>query len=783
MRRVVLVIHAIVAGGAERVMTTMANHWAAEGREVFLVTLDDGTQAPFYELHPAIERRPLSVAGRSRHRVDSLANTVKRVRTLRKAIVAARPDVVISFMTPMNLLVLLATTGLGIPVIVSERVDPRAHRVNRVTRALRRILYRRAECVVCQSEAAREYFPRHFRTVVIPNPVVPIGESGSQVSTEGQRQRTVMAMGRLEMQKGFDLLIEAFAKLAPRHPEWDLRIFGEGSCRSALEAQVASLGLHERIFLPGLSREPGAELERAGLFVLPSRYEGFPNVLCEAMARGLPVIAFDCPTGPRDIVRDGHDGLLVPPGDVTALERAVERLIMDEMQRGRIARKAPEVAERFSLNAIMARWQSVIERGVQPGKTGDGCSCDLSATMKGTGGTASMNIEVDPDPPGRGSPVRVLFVIRALACGGAERQLTELVKAMDKQRFDITVATFYGGGSLEAEIRSIPGVRLVCLEKRGRWDMGGFLSRFVRLLRDVQPDVTHGYMGFCNELTLLGRWLTGCRAIWGLRGSGCDYRAYDDWARGFGDRFAAWLSRFADRIVVNSECGRQDHLAEGYAGGRMVVIHNGIDTERFRPEPEEGHALRREWGLPLDAPVIGLVARLDPMKDHPLFLQAAAMLACRRADVRFVCVGDGNEAYRTRLWAMAAEFRLEDRLQWWPARHDVGAVYNALTILTSCSRFGEGFSNAIAEAMACGTPVVATDVGDARKIVNDPAWIIPPGKPERLVETWETLLDLSGPEKERRALKGREWIVREFGTERLVDHTQKIILESLSCRR
>ena len=286
-------------------------------------------------------------------------------------------------------------------------------------------------------------------------------------------------------------------------------------------------------------------------------------------------------------------------------------------------------------------------------------------------------------------------------------------------------------------------------------------------------------MGVSNELTLLARAVCGCRAVWGIRGSACDYRCYD-WGRSFSHWLGIKLSRFADGIIVNSESGRVEYIAGGYEGSRMKVIRNGIDSERFQPDRNAGRDLRREWGIAPDAPLIGVVARLDPMKDHPTFLQAAALLARRRPEVRFVCVGDGPSGYSMELRALAGELGLEamDRLQWHPARKDVAAVYNALTILTSSSRFGEGVSNVIGEAMACGTPVVATDVGDAAIILNDQAMTVPPGCPERLVAAWETLLDEEPGALERRSEMARERIVGEFSMARLISNTQAALLNT-----
>ena len=187
---------------------------------------------------------------------------------------------------------------------------------------------------------------------------------------------------------------------------------------------------------------------------------------------------------------------------------------------------------------------------------------------------------------------------------------------------------------------------------------------------------------------------------------------YDQLAR-FSFRLSVWLSRFVDLIIVNSNSGYDYHLANGYPSDRMVVIPNGIDTNLFAPDLSARQRQRALWGIDEGATLIGIVGRLDPMKDHMTFLQAASKVLSKRNDVLFICVGDGNIKYLEDLQQYSEGLGLSENIRWQPGQANIGNAYNALDVLVSTSAFGEGFSNTLAEAMSCGVRCVATDVGDA----------------------------------------------------------------------
>ncbi|MES2405893.1 MAG: glycosyltransferase [Pseudomonadota bacterium] len=364
----------------------------------------------------------------------------------------------------------------------------------------------------------------------------------------------------------------------------------------------------------------------------------------------------------------------------------------------------------------------------------------------------------------------ILFLARSLGRGGAERQLVLLAKGLAKRDMTVCVTVFYGGGAYEAELEQA-GVRIINLDKRGRWDVVPFLYRLGILLRNEHPDVLHSYLGVPNILTALLKFLMpDTRIVWGVRASNMDLFHYDSLSR-----FSYWLecrlSRFANLIISNSHAGRSYAVAHGFPAKHVVVIPNGIDTQRFRFDPRGRGQIRAEWHIREDELLIGLVARLDPMKDHAIFLQAASLLAAKFPHLRFVCVGNGAPGYSKSLQRMAVVLGLGERLIWAGARDDLPAVYSALDIAASSSSFGEGFSNTIAEAMACSVPCVATAVGDSALIVGDTGSVTPPGDYSALAAAMGRLIDL--PLEDRRMLGEacRARVESEFGMDRLVQRT------------
>ncbi len=720
-----MLIPGLGAGGAERVVSNLANAWAETGDAVTIVTLDSPSQPPYFPLHPAIGILRLDTQRPSSSPLHAVRANLRRAKTLRTVIQTTHPHVVVSFIDQMNVLALFSLMRTGLPVIVCERVHPAHHPISPAWRFLRACLYPFARRVTVQTADAIGALPHLTRTAVIANAVAPMPR------TPPENGKRMVAAGRLVHQKGFDLLLRAFAKGAA--PDWRLDIWGEGPERSTLEHLASDLGLADRIRFPGLSTASGGWRDGADAFVLSSRYEGFPNVLLEAMAAGLPCAAFSCPGGPAEIITPEQDGLLVPPEQVEELAAALARLTGDSALRARLAEAAPHAVKRFAPTSILAVWDELLGgiTGIRP----------------------------------RQESLRILFLARSMLRGGSERQLALLAAALVQKGHEITVALFYADGPLVGELRRA-GVTVIDLAKRGRWDLPGFLWRLMEAVRRCRPHIIHGYLPVANLLALAaGLPAPQARIVFGLRASDMNLGSYDQLSA-LSYWLEARLSRFATLLIANSEAGKAHAIRRGHPADCIRVIANGIDTERFRPDPAARAAFRNTLNLPNGVPLIGMVARLDPMKDYETFLAAAALMATQRPDLHFVGIGDGPESYRMTLRNQAAFLGLANRLTFLPGRDDIESVYPGLDLLISSSAFGEGFSNVLAEAMACCVACVSTQVGDAQLVLGETGTIVPARDPAALAEA--ALAQLGHPEAGTAA---RNHIVTLFSVDRLAEAT------------
>ena len=366
--KITLVISALSCGGAERVLVSLAKGFIDREHDVTVVTLSEKT-TDFYQLPSECSRLALGIMGESAGLLEAVRNNIKRIAVLRKAVQSSTPDLVISFLRITNITTILALLGTKYPLIVTEHNDARVFSYGTVWETLRRLTYPFCSTVVSVSKGVDLGFaslPASKRAVIYNPIMVKDDRQTDELPAEADPNKNwLVSMGRLTEQKGFDLLLQAFHTIAAQYPDWQLLILGRGELREQLEQMRDDLGLSGQVIFTGALSNPFAVLKSAKLFVMASRNEGFPMAHGEALASGLPVIATDCPSGPSEMIRHNVDGLLVPNQDVSAFAAAMENLMSDKPKRQKLAAKAPEVTERFGLEAIVSEWETLIHKLVE----------------------------------------------------------------------------------------------------------------------------------------------------------------------------------------------------------------------------------------------------------------------------------------------------------------------------------------------------------------------------------------------------------------------------------
>jgi glycosyltransferase involved in cell wall biosynthesis len=335
--------------------------------------------------------------------------------------------------------------------------------------------------------------------------------------------------------------------------------------------------------------------------------------------------------------------------------------------------------------------------------------------------------------------IRICHLITSLDVGGAEHALVRLCIALAARGYDQLVLNMTSDGRLAHELRCA-GITTHSLGMgRGSPSPAG-LVQVVRKLRRFRPHVLQTWMYHADLLgTVLLPFVPRVQLVWNVRCSNmsADQRRMTRWVI----RSLALLSRIPDAIITNSSAGQADHCRAGYRQQRFVLIPNGVDTERFRPLPGERATLRANLGVPVEGPLIGLVARFHPMKDHATFLDAANRFLVSHPDAHFILAGLGCEPGAEPLEAMIRQRGLARHVLLLGPRCDLPRIYPALDLVCLSSAFGEGSPNVLLEALACGVPCVATDVGDNRVIIGECGQVVPPRDPAAMATAWQDVLE------------------------------------------
>ena len=348
MRSIMFMIPSMIRGGAERVVSILANDYASRGWDVSILMLLHSHVG--YDLAPSI--KVIDISDDSKPVALMYPFLIMRVK---KAVKTAKPDIIVSFMSNTCLISGPACRGVNARLVVSERIDPYQDRRNFIVRAALNSIYSRSDCCVLQTKRAYNYFPAKVRakSVIIPNPV-----KVDAVGTYGGKR--VVASGRLNRQKNHEMLIRAFSDLHDGFPDWRLDIYGEGPERGNLEALVKKLGLSGFVSLVGNVPDVHRQMADAGLYVLSSDFEGLSNSLLEAMMMGLPCISTDC-AGSDEAITDMENGLLVPVGDRKALADAMKRLMSDRELAMKLGEKAKSTSGRYRFENVIMEWRKAIE--------------------------------------------------------------------------------------------------------------------------------------------------------------------------------------------------------------------------------------------------------------------------------------------------------------------------------------------------------------------------------------------------------------------------------------
>jgi glycosyltransferase involved in cell wall biosynthesis len=360
---------------------------------------------------------------------------------------------------------------------------------------------------------------------------------------------------------------------------------------------------------------------------------------------------------------------------------------------------------------------------------------------------------------------KIFILIRSLHAGGAERQVYTLAKALHQRGYFITVGVFYSGGVFEKQLR-LEGIPVYDLQKKSRWDVIGWFFRYLKAVKEVRPDVIYSFLTVSNIIAVTGKLFVSIPVVWGIRASNMCLKEYD-WLARLSAFIEKKLSIFPSKIIYNANSGLLHCQELGYRTSHCAVIPNGINTEIFKPDIQSVKQTKKSLHIPQSAILVGMVARYDPMKDYETFYKVALSLTINDENIYFIAVGLGT--------SKAANLKNSERIIVLESWENISEIYNALNILILSSAFGEGFPNVVGEAMACGVPVIATDVGDCAHIIEDCGIVVPVKNPEAIVQAIERILAHPYP-----AEKIRRRIVDNFSVECMVDKTLTILTSAVS---
>lgn len=347
-------ISSLSGGGAEHVLTNIAANFSENNMDVSVTSYEKRPQ--FYSVSPKVKLNKYNFVGKSKP-VEWLCDFIATVKHLRNR----NADAAISFLSRCNFMLILAGIFLKTKIIVCDRNNIKK-KYSKYIFKLTCFLYRFADAICVQTQEMKSFYPKYLqkKMVVLENPL-DFNEMEAQcIGQNVDKENTVISVGRLESQKDFVTLIKAYQRVVVAHPDWSLKIYGQGNRKNELQNLIKQGGLIGHVHLCGVTQAPFLEMKRAKIFVLSSFYEGFPNVLCEAMHAGLPCISTNCECGPTELIENGKNGFLVEIGAVDAMAEKIRVLIENEKLREILGKEAQKTTQRLEMRAICSKWRETV---------------------------------------------------------------------------------------------------------------------------------------------------------------------------------------------------------------------------------------------------------------------------------------------------------------------------------------------------------------------------------------------------------------------------------------
>lgn len=716
--RLVFLIRDLGHGGAQRQLVTLASVLAARPEwEVTVVHFYPGAFEA--ALHSAGVR---TCCVGKRHRWDLLGFFGRLLKTLR----ALRPQVIHGYLHESNLMALVLKPLTGFPKVVWGIRDSKTDAdtwgiLGKLSFRLNCLLSVYADLVIANSQAGKAYYVKHGYPeeafAVVPNGI----DTGLFTPVRSELKRpsgtTFTLIGRLHPVKDHATFLRALALV----PEAKGRIIGEGdaSYTAGLKRLEQELNLGDRLAWEPSRQDLAAVYPTLDCAVSTSEHEGFSNVLAEAMACGVPVIASAVGDSAWLI---GKEEWTFPAGSPESLAARMRAFIgLNGEARQQLGQRNRErIEQNFTVERMVDR-------------------------------TARYCTPLSNDPAGSAARLPlVLWVTTGLGTGGAEMMLTQLVSQLHGWRHAVISLT--EGGKHVAALRAA-GAEVLSLNMPAGKPTPQALQKLFSETKRLQPAVLMGWMYHgCLAAQMAGLALD-VPVVWNIRQSLYDLTLEKRGSALVIQALVA-LSRFPRAITYNSRLSAQQHEALGYDWGKTLLLPNGFDLEKWRPLPAEDASP--------GTPTIGRFGRYTAMKDFPTFLEAAALIVQKQPRVRFALAGTGVDPANTELMATVQRLKLQNHVQLLGERDDLPALTAGLTIAVSSSAFGEGFPNVVGEAMACGIPVVATDIGDTAWVMSGTGRLVPPKEPEKLAAACLEVLALSGHERKAQGMSGRQVMEKHF---------------------